>query len=123
MAGISKSLAHQLDAAWILALWKAIHWGDPAPDFTVGQGLQLQVEALAAQLAEVKGHAPATPDQVIQGLATLGVTVRVTSETGQDLAESAPAAVGPERPKQICVYVPEIKGPVYCYQVRHRPGE
>ena len=24
--------AHELDAAWIIALWKAIHGGDPAPE-------------------------------------------------------------------------------------------
>jgi hypothetical protein len=27
-----RKLAHELDAAWIIALWKAIHGGDPAPD-------------------------------------------------------------------------------------------
>ena len=26
------TLAHRLDIAWIIALWKAIHGGDPAPD-------------------------------------------------------------------------------------------
>jgi hypothetical protein len=34
-------LAHELDAAWIIALWKAIHGGDPAPE-------QIAVEAIAA---------------------------------------------------------------------------
>ena len=34
-------LAHELDAAWIIALWKAIHDGDPSPE-------QIAVEAIAA---------------------------------------------------------------------------
>jgi len=33
--------AHALDAAWIIALWKAIHGGDPSPE-------QIAVEAIAA---------------------------------------------------------------------------
>ena len=28
-------VAHDLDAAWIIALWKAIHGGDPIPERTV----------------------------------------------------------------------------------------
>lgn len=30
-------LAHELDAAWIIALWKAIHGGDPAPEAVAAQ--------------------------------------------------------------------------------------
>jgi hypothetical protein len=29
--------AHELDAAWIIALWKAIHGGDPAPEAVAAQ--------------------------------------------------------------------------------------
>jgi hypothetical protein len=29
--------AHELDAAWIIALWKAIHGGDPAPEVVAAQ--------------------------------------------------------------------------------------
>jgi hypothetical protein len=33
--------AHELDAAWIIALWKTIHDGDPSPE-------QIAAEAIAA---------------------------------------------------------------------------
>ena len=59
------TLAHVPDIAWIIALWKAIHGGDPAPDdrtaaaailagasaYLNGQtGMQVAVEALTSQL-------------------------------------------------------------------------
>jgi len=35
------ALQHELDAAWIIALWKAIHNGDPSPE-------QIALQAIAA---------------------------------------------------------------------------
>ena len=32
-------LAHELDAAWIIALWLAIHGGDPAPEVIAAQAI------------------------------------------------------------------------------------
>jgi HPt (histidine-containing phosphotransfer) domain-containing protein len=32
-------LAHERDAAWIIALWKAIHGGDPAPEIVAAQAI------------------------------------------------------------------------------------
>ena len=42
MATIPKfelTLTHELDAAWIIALWKAIHGGDPAPELVAAQAI------------------------------------------------------------------------------------
>ena len=33
-------LAHEPDAAWIIALWKAIHTGDPAPEEVAANVIQ-----------------------------------------------------------------------------------
>jgi hypothetical protein len=41
--------AHVLDAAWILALWKAIHGGDPGPE-------QMALEAIAALSETLTAH-------------------------------------------------------------------
>jgi hypothetical protein len=32
-------LAHELDATWIIALWLAIHGGDPAPEVIAAQAI------------------------------------------------------------------------------------
>lgn len=61
-------LAHELDAAWIIALWKAIHGGDPSPEAVAAQviavlapylnGAQqsLSVSELEAQFASFGIH-------------------------------------------------------------------
>lgn len=41
--------AHELDAAWIIALWLAIHGGDPSPE-------QIAAEAIAALSATLTSH-------------------------------------------------------------------
>ena len=41
-------LAHELDAAWIIALWKAIHGGDPAPEKVAAQVIAALVPYLNA---------------------------------------------------------------------------
>jgi hypothetical protein len=33
------TFAHELDAAWIIALWKMIHGGDPAPELVAAQAI------------------------------------------------------------------------------------
>lgn len=50
--GFSKQLAHELDAAWIIALWKAIHGGDPAPDQRVAL-TEREAISIARQAAHV----------------------------------------------------------------------
>lgn len=62
------TLAHELDAAWIIALWKAIHGGDPSPEQVAIQA----IAALSTRLAAPREHI--TTLQTIQtGLKHLGV--------------------------------------------------
>jgi hypothetical protein len=37
MPGNDLHVAQELDAAWLIALWKAIHGGDPSPEVAAGQ--------------------------------------------------------------------------------------
>ena len=39
-------LAHEPDAAWIIALWKAIHGGDPAPEISAQRAEFAATEAI-----------------------------------------------------------------------------
>ncbi len=76
-------LAHELDAAWIIALWKAIHGGDPAPEQVAAQviaslapylntsedtltfsRLEKQFKALGGEVAERDGEAQALTEAV-----------------------------------------------------------
>ncbi len=67
--------------AWIIALWKAIHGGDPAPE-TVAAGV---IAAVAPYLKSfTEGF---TTKQLESGFGTLGVTVTQPSEA--ELKESA----------------------------------
>ena len=69
--------AHALDAAWIIALWKAIHGGDPPPE-------QIAIEAIAALSGTLTGHAGATPAE--SSFAELHSRLK---EIGVDLEEQA----------------------------------
>ncbi|AUG76271.1 hypothetical protein CFP65_1372 [Kitasatospora sp. MMS16-BH015] len=64
---------HELDVAWILALWKAIHGGDPSPE--VAEPAVLAAAALASQLAASHGGSALTFPQLQERLAGFGVTV------------------------------------------------
>jgi hypothetical protein len=74
-------LAHELDAAWIIALWKAIHGGDPSPQVVASQAiaalapylntsedtltfsqLEKQFKTLGADIMERDAEAPAMTD-------------------------------------------------------------
>jgi hypothetical protein len=78
-------LAHELDAAWIIALWKAIHGGDPAPELVAAQviaslapylkasentltlpQLEKQFKTMGADVVEKDGEAQAKTETVFQ---------------------------------------------------------
>lgn len=72
MATIPKfqlTLAHELDAAWIIALWKAIHGGDPSPERIAAQA----IAALAPYAAGVQSSL--TFAQLQKQLAAANITV------------------------------------------------
>jgi hypothetical protein len=62
------TLAHELDAAWIIGLWKAIHGGDPSPEQVAIQA----IAALSTRLAAPSEHIT-TPQMLQAGLKQLGV--------------------------------------------------
>lgn len=63
-------LAHELDAAWIIALWLAIHGGDPAPEVIAAQAI-----AALAQYVNGTRQETFTFDQLKAQFAKLGVGV------------------------------------------------
>src|ERR1022692_2176178 len=62
-------LAHEPDAAWIIALWKAIHGGDPAPE-AVAAGVIASMAPYLRSFGETF-----TAQQLEAGFETLGVKV------------------------------------------------
>ena len=74
-------LAHELDAAWIIALWIAIHGGDPAPEVVAAQA----IAALAQYVNGTTQRAFTLEDLKIQ-FAKLGVVV---TEREREAATSA----------------------------------
>ena len=66
--------AHQLDPAWIIALWLAIHGGDPAPEGVIGKEVVEAAERLSASLAK-SVPVSATSEQVEEHLRGAGFTV------------------------------------------------
>jgi hypothetical protein len=101
-------LAHEPDAAWIIALWKAIHGGDPAPE-TVAAGV------IAAMAPYLKSFGEAfTTKQLESGFESLGV--KVTQPTVEALQQPSQ----PQRPRQycfkfqgktICITLPQVRFP------------
>ena len=63
-------LAHELDAAWIIALWLAIHGGDPAPEVIAAQAI-----AALAQYVNGTRQETFTFEELKAQFAKLGVGV------------------------------------------------
>ncbi|KXU84033.1 hypothetical protein CI15_26365 [Paraburkholderia monticola] len=76
-----QKLGHALDAGWLMALWLAIHGGDPPPQEQVigeNESLDLSALALVARLSELYPEADKTPGAALANLAKLGFKVTVT---------------------------------------------
>ena len=101
-------LAHELDAAWIIALWKAIHGGDPAPE-------QIAAEAIAA-LSGTLTHAGASASEssfaeLQTRLKEIGVDLQRHMEGNQEAALSADSPVARTycilyKGQRICITLP-----------------
>lgn len=97
-------LAHELDAAWIIALWKTIHGGDPSPEAVAAQ----VIAVLAPYLTAAQ---PATSfSQLEAQFANLGIHILDRSN-----AEDFPAAV-PDSLDQL----PFRRTRQYCFQFGHQ---
>jgi hypothetical protein len=78
-------LAHEFDAAWIIALWKFIHGGDPAPE-------AIAAEAIAALAQYLQfSQASFNLEQLKTQFAGLGIQV---TANGAAAASKAGAAKG-----------------------------
>jgi hypothetical protein len=95
-------LAHELDAAWIIALWKAIHGGDPAPEAVAAQA----IGALAPYLKAAEDTL--TFSQLETQFKSLGADV--TEKNGDVRANTEALA----RIRQYCF---KFKGNTYCVQL------
>jgi hypothetical protein len=73
--------AHELDLAWIIALWLAVHHGDPVPEgiskATQSEQTEVLVRALSGHLQTVTNVDSA---QIVEKLAKLGMEVSVEVE-------------------------------------------
>jgi len=103
-------LAHELDAAWIIAVWRAIHGRDPNPE-------QVAVQAIAALAHYVSAPAqiPFSFAELKAQFARLGVQVTERSEdTARASAEVRLALSAGER--QFCIhqYCFTFKGETFC---------
>jgi hypothetical protein len=102
-------LAHELDAAWIIALWKAIHGGDPGPE-------QIAVEAIAALSGTLTGHgarpAESSFEELQARLKEIGVDFQAQAQAGEKAAVSAESFVGRTycvvfQGQRICITLPK----------------
>jgi hypothetical protein len=73
-------LAHELDAAWIIALWLAIRGGDPSPEVVAARAV-----AVLAQHLNGTAQQPFTFEALKARFGKLGVTV---TEPGKRLVPS-----------------------------------
>jgi hypothetical protein len=89
--------AHTLDAAWIIALWKAIHGGDPGPE-------QIALEAIAALSGTLTSHGGVSPAEgSFEELQTRLKTIGVEFEAGEKAASKGAATVEAFIPRTYCI--------------------
>jgi len=107
-------LSHELDAAWIIALWKAIHGGDPSPE-------QIAAQAIAALAQYVAGPAQAefTFGELKTQFAKLGVQVTEAAKEESAPGEKPRLALSPsgEREFRIHQYCFKFKGETICTEL------
>jgi hypothetical protein len=118
---IEIELAHELDASWIIALYLAIHGGDPPPNeqnVRINEAIIQKVAELAAQFREtgaLRNAPPLTLAMLQERMKSFGVEV-VQGEKIE--AESLGDPEGPQRPplpwcfvfrgQRICVERPRV---------------
>jgi len=104
----SRRFARELDAAWILALWKAIHGGDPPPE-------QIAVEAIAALSSTLISHGEVSESSFAElqtRLKEIGVELEEQMSTGGEAAPSTAA-------RRIIRYCVKWKGELACIELPH----
>lgn len=106
-------LAHELDAAWIIALWKAIHGGDPSPEKVAAQAI-----AALAQYVSAPAQVSFSFTELKAQFANLGVQVTERVEEAAQAAKPqlAMSADG-EREFRIHQYCFKFKGETFCTEL------
>jgi hypothetical protein len=105
-------LAHELDVAWIIALWLAIHGGDPAPIEVNVEEVERIAESVlkAAHASKAQIERTVTLEQLQGAFKEMNIEV-----TRTEAARQAPATgkAEPEamRPVQYCF---KFRGKTYC---------
>ena len=106
-------LAHELDAAWIIALWLAIHGGDPAPEVVAAQAI-----AALAQYVNGTRQQEFTFEEMKVQFAKLGIGV---TEREREAAPGKPqllmAQEGDDRPFRMHQYCFKFEGSTICTEL------
>jgi hypothetical protein len=108
--------AHEQDIAWIVALWKAIHWGDPSPERNVVEIDEtggLIAAALVSHLAASEHVGLLAPNELHERLAAFGIRF-----VGDDA--DAPVEADKAGSHTVCTKVPG--GRLYCFKVHSVSG-
>jgi hypothetical protein len=106
-------LAHELDAAWIIALWKAIHGGDPSPEQVAAQAI-----AALAQYVAAPAEVAFTFHELKEQFAKIGVQVTERAEAAAQNAAKPQLAAELEEPRfRIHQYCFKFKGETICTEL------
>ena len=105
-------LAHELDAAWIIALWKAIHGGDPSPE-------AVAAEAIAALAQYLRGAEYSFSfGEMQKQFATLGIKVtEQTKEAGAPASGAKARSIEQPSSHQYRQYCFHVGGKIICAQL------
>lgn len=107
-------LAHELDAAWIIALWLAIHGGDPAPEVIAAQA----IAALAQYVNGTRQESFSLEEMKVQ-FAKLGV--HVTEREKEAVASMKPQLLATTEDKdrefRIHQYCFKFEGSTICTEL------
>ncbi|GAC1353648.1 MAG: hypothetical protein NVS4B8_24840 [Herpetosiphon sp.] len=115
------TVTHELDAAWIIALWKAIHGGDPSPIEVDARSVEL-VSELVNHLSHTvaPGTKALTRETFEPHLRDLGIHVErpaATAKTAEAQSHTSSALHNPgepqPRPRPYCFV---FKGKSYCVE-------
>jgi hypothetical protein len=108
-------VAQEPDIAWLIALWIAIHGGDPAPEgpIPIDPTTALLAAALSTRLQEVRGVGSMTFEALRKGLESVGIAVREGEAGGPQIKEFEGTRVCTQvgGGRVYCFVVPRVTGP------------
>jgi len=105
-------LAHELDAAWIIALWKAIHGGDGGPEQIAAQAI-----AALAQYVSAPAQVSFSFNELKAQFGKLGVQVTERAEERAQASAKPELAISGDREFRIHQYCFKFKGETFCTEL------